>query len=156
MNMLNIRKNLKMNKRLLLIGLIFLFSCKNDVKETLVEAKWGDNLELALNQASDSDKIVMIDFMAQWCPPCKKMDQETFSDQNVIEKLNEFILLKIDVDKQQNVAKKYNGNARKYGGMGIPNILFLDKEKNIVHRIVGFHDADQLISVMDSVLLDLL
>ena len=156
MNMLNIRKNLKMNNRLFLIGLIFLFSCKNDVKETLVEAKWGDNLELALNQASDSDKIIMIDFMAQWCPPCKKMDQETFSDQNVIEKLNEFILLKIDVDKQQNVAKKYNGNARKYGGMGIPNILFLDKEKNIVHRIVGFHDADQLISVMDSVLLDLL
>ncbi len=154
--MLNIRKNLKMNNRLFLIGLIFLFSCKNDVKETLVEAKWGDNLELALNQASDSDKIVMIDFMAQWCPPCKKMDQETFSDQNVIEKLNEFILLKIDVDKQQDVAKKYNGNARKYGGMGIPNILFLDKEKNIVHRIVGFHDADQLISVMDSVLLDLL
>ena len=98
----------------------------------------------------------MIDFMAQWCPPCKKMDQETFSDQNVIEKLNEFVLLKIDVDKQQDVAKKYNGNARKYGGMGIPNILFLDKEKNIVHRIVGFHDADQLISVMDSVLLDLL
>ena len=156
MIMLNIRKNLKMNNRLFLIGLIFLFSCKNDVKETLVEAKWGDNLELALNQASDSDKIVMIDFMAQWCPPCKKMDQETFSDQNVIEKLNEFILLKIDVDKQQDVAKKYNGNARKYGGMGIPNILFLDKEKNIVHRIVGFHDADQLISVMDSVLLDLL
>ena len=156
MIMLNIRKNLKMNNRLFLIGLIFLFSCKNDVKETLVEAKWGDNLELALNQASDSDKIIMIDFMAQWCPPCKKMDQETFSDQNVIEKLNEFVLLKIDVDKQQDVAKKYNGNARKYGGMGIPNILFLDKEKNIVHRIVGFHDADQLISVMDSVLLDLL
>ena len=156
MIMLNIRKNLKMNNRLFLIGLIFLFSCKNDVKETLVEAKWGDNLELALNQASDSDKIIMIDFMAQWCPPCKKMDQETFSDQSVIKKLNEFILLKIDVDKQQDVAKKYNGNARKYGGMGIPNILFLDKEKNIVHRIVGFHDADQLISVMDSVLLDLL
>ena len=154
--MLNIRKNLKMNNRLFLIGLIFLFSCKNDVKETLVEAKWGDNLELALNQASDSDKIVMIDFMAQWCPPCKKMDQETFSDQSVIKKLNEFILLKIDVDIQQDVAKKYNGNARKYGGMGIPNILFLDKEKNIVHRIVGFHDAGQLISVMDSVLLDLL
>ena len=64
-------------------------------------------------------------------------------------------MLKIDVDKQQDIANKYNGNARKYGGMGIPNILFLDKENNIVHRIVGFHDASQLIAVMDSVLLEI-
>ena len=155
MTMLSIKKNLKMNKLTVLIAMIFLAGCKDTQEGNLIEAQWGDNLDLALNQASDSNKIIMIDFMAQWCPPCKKMDQETFSNESVIKKLNEFILLKIDVDKQQDVAKKYNGNARKYGGMGIPNILFLDKEKNIVHRIVGFHDADQLISVMDSVLLEL-
>ena len=66
-----------MNKSLFLIGIIFLFSCKNDAKGILAEAKWGGDLELALNQASNSDKIIMIDFMAQWCPPCKKMDQES-------------------------------------------------------------------------------
>ena len=147
-----------MNKLLLSILVIFLFSCKGEEihKDISDKIQWGNNLDLALTQAFESNKIIMIDFMAQWCPPCKKMDQETFSNQNVIKKLNEFILLKIDVDKQQDIAKKYNGNARKYGGMGIPNILFLDKEKNIVHRIVGFHNSDQLISIMDSVLLDLL
>ena len=55
----------------------------------------------------------------------------------------------------RNIAKEYNGNARKYGGIGVPNILFLDREKSIIHRIVGFHNAGQLIAVMDSVLLKL-
>ena len=72
----------------------------------------------------------MIEFMAEWCPPCKKMEKETFSNESVIEKLNKFILVKIDIDKQKAIAEAYNGSARKYGGIGVPNILFLDKEKN--------------------------
>ena len=64
--------------------------------------------------------------MAEWCPPCKKMDNNTFSNTNIINKSNEFIPVRIDVDKQQDIAKEYNGNARKYGVIGIPNILFLE------------------------------
>ena len=116
------------------------------------EINWGKNLDLAFDSASISNKIIMIEFMAEWCPPCKKMEKETFSNEKVIRKLNEFILIKIDVDKQQDIAKEYNRNAKKYGGIGIPNILFIDKEKNIVHQIVGFHTASQLITVLDSVL----
>ena len=55
----------------------------------------------------------------------------------------------------KNIAEEYNGNARKYGGIGIPNILFLDKERNIIHQIVGFHNVDQLMGIMDSVLMKL-
>ena len=147
-----------MKKLLFLVFALLIFSVafRNDIiKETFDEVKWGNDIDLALNLASISNKIIMIEFMAEWCLPCKKMEKETFSNERVIEKLNEFILVKIDIDEQQNIAKAYNGNARKYGGIGVPNILFLDKEKNIVHRIVGFHNANQLITVMDSVLIKL-
>ena len=116
------------------------------------EINWGMNLDLAFDSASISNKIIMIEFMAEWCPPCKKMEKETFSNERVIRKLNEFIPIKIDVDKQQDIAKEYNRNAKKYGGIGIPNILFIDKEKNVVHQIVGFYNANQLIKVLDLVL----
>ncbi len=116
------------------------------------EINWGMNLELAFESASISNKIIMIEFMAEWCPPCKKMEKETFSNERVIRKLNEFIPIKIDVDRQQDIAKEYNRNAKKYGGIGIPNILFIDKEKNIVHQIVGFYNANQLIKILDLVL----
>ena len=116
------------------------------------ELNWGENLYLAFDSALNSNTIIMIEFMAEWCSPCKKMEKETFSDPNVIKRLNQFILIKIDVDKQQNIAKEYNRNAKKYGGIGIPNILFMDKEKNILHQITGFHNASQLITVLDSLL----
>ena len=116
------------------------------------EISWEENLDSAFNLASTSNKIVMIEFMAEWCPPCKKMEKETFSNKGVIEKSNKFIFVKVDVDRHQDIAKEYKRNAKKYGGIGIPNIIFIDKDKNIVHQAVGFLNADQLMKIMDSVL----
>ena len=116
------------------------------------EIIWEENLDSAFNLASLSNKIIMIEFMAEWCPPCKRMEKETFSNDKIINKSNEFIFVRVDVDKNQDIAKEYKRNAKKYGGIGIPNILFIDKDKNIVHQTVGFLNANQLTTVMDSVL----
>ena len=136
--------------------LLLIVGCEKQVNEDSRHGiQWGNNLDSAFTIASNSNKIIMIDFMAEWCPPCKEMDKNTFSNTNIINKSNEFIAVRIDVDKQQNIAEQYNGNARKYGGIGIPNILFLDKEKKNIRHIVGFHDVDQLLGIMDSVLMKL-
>ena len=136
--------------------LLLIVGCEKQVNEDSRHGiQWGNNLDSAFTIASNSNKIIMIDFMAEWCPPCKKMDKNTFSNTNIINKSNKFIAVRIDVDKQQNIAEQYNGNARKYGGIGIPNILFLDKEKKNIRHIVGFHDVDQLLGIMDSVLIKL-
>ena len=140
----------------IILPLFFIISCGDKVGENIHDGiKWGNNLDSAFTIASNSKKIIMIDFMAEWCPPCKKMDNKTFSNTNIIEKSNKFIPVRIDVDKQQDIAEEYNGNARKYGGIGIPNILFLDKENNLIRQIVGFHNVDQLMGIMDSVLMKL-
>ena len=139
-----------------LIILLLIVGCGQKVSENNPNGiKWGNNLDSAFAIASKSNKLIMIDFMAEWCPPCKEMDKITFSDTNIIKKSNEFIPVRIDVDKQKDIAEEYNGNARKYGGIGIPNILFLDKEKKIIRHIVGFHDVNQLMGIMDSVLMKL-
>ena len=139
-----------------LIILLLIVGCGQKVSENNPNGiKWGDNLDSAFAIASNSNKLIMIDFMAEWCPPCKKMDKETFSNTDIINKSNEFIPIRIDVDKQKDIAEEYNGNARKYGGIGIPNILFLDKENNLIRQIVGFHNIDQLMGIMDSVLMKL-
>ena len=143
-------------KKLILLSILLIVGCEEQVSEDSHNGiQWGNNLDSAFTIASNSNKFIMIDFMAEWCSPCKEMDKKTFSNTNIIKKSNEFIPVRIDVDKQQNIAEEYNGNARKYGGIGIPNILFIDKEKKIIRHIVGFHDVDQLMGIMDSVLMKL-
>lgn len=114
--------------------------------------KWGYNLDEGLANAKKESKPVMVDFMAVWCPPCKAMEDSTFSDAAVIGKSAAFVPVRIDIDKQHAVAAKYNGLARKYGGIGIPNILFLAPDGTALKHIVGYYSPKQLVAAMDSAL----
>jgi thiol:disulfide interchange protein len=116
------------------------------------EIHWTANIDSALVLAAQTDHILMIDFTATWCPPCRAMEDSTFNQPAVIEKAGHFLTVRIDVDQQGESANEYNGNAAKYGGMGIPNILFLDKNRNRLAHLIGFQSADRLTAVMDSLL----
>jgi thiol:disulfide interchange protein len=113
---------------------------------------WGHNVDAGLAQAARQGKPVMIDFMAVWCPPCKAMEDSTFSDRAVIEKAAAFVPVRIDIDEQRDVATKYGALARKYGGIGIPNILFLSTDGAKLKHIVGYYGPRQLVAAMDSAL----
>lgn len=114
--------------------------------------EWLGELETAMARSKESGRILMVDFTAVWCPPCKAMEDSTFSDPDVIKKAGSFVTLRIDVDNDRETAEKYNGNARKYGGIGIPNILFMTGDGERLKQVVGYHSPQKLVAVMDSVL----
>ncbi|MCF7885877.1 MAG: thioredoxin family protein [Candidatus Marinimicrobia bacterium] len=132
-----------------IIAVLFLFlvSCS---KKSDQEITWEHNIDIAVEKSQK--KPVMIDFMAEWCPPCQEMEKTTFNNSKIIKKADKFVTVRIDVDKQETVAQKYNGNASKYGGVGIPNILFLNSDGKKLRHIIGYRNAEQLAAVMDSVL----
>lgn len=58
------------------------------------------------NDVISSDKLVLVDFFATWCQPCKMMHP-------ILEQLKEGLgdsirIIKIDVDKQGAAAAQYN------------------------------------------------
>lgn len=138
---------------LAILILVISFGCsKKEAADTPQAITWMTNLDKGFEMAQADDKPLMIYFMAEWCPTCKKMAATTFLSADVIKKTSHFIPVQIDVDDQGELADQYKCNAGKYGGIGIPNILFLDGEGNELKHPIGYRSAEPFLAVMDSVL----
>lgn len=119
-----------------------LTSSKGEVKKSADFTLVSNELELknALSQAKLKSKPVMIDFYADWCTACVQFKKYTFIDNDVINNLSDYSLLKIDMTKNSGFGSKLQ---QKYGIIGLPSILFFDKNGNELQdrRVNGFLDA---------------
>jgi thiol:disulfide interchange protein DsbD len=100
--------------------------------------------ELEQRLAAASGKVVMLDFYADWCVACKEMEQFTFSDPRVQEKLKEVILLQADVTENNADDREL---LKRFGLFGPPGLIFFDRNGQESHlRIVGYQDSDRFLT----------
>lgn len=127
----------------------FAFSAPSGAKEVneadLVANKWYYNLDEAMSAAQLTSRVIMVDFMASWCGPCKMMDAEVFQSAPFKDKAKDFVLVKIDVDEQKAVASKYGVSA-------MPTVKFLRPDGSILHEFVGYGGPAQVFGEMDTAL----
>lgn len=103
-------------------------------------------LELALKMASDSEKKILIDVYAAWCPYCQRMHSDVYTDSAVIDAISEhFILVQINVESDEKVS--YHGNemtqaefARALENRNVPTTYFLNHEGAIIGSQPGYLD----------------
>ena len=102
-------------------------------------------LQAAIMAASQRQQAVMLDFYADWCIDCKKLEKATFSDPAIIRALSGIQLLQADV-----TANDADDQAllKKFGLFGPPAILFFDAQGREIgnRRLIGFLDADEFYS----------
>ena len=86
-----------------------------------------------------SDKIVFVDFYADWCGPCRMMAP-------IVEEISEEVdgvdFYKVNCDDEQELASKYEV-------MTIPTLLILKKGEQI-KEFIGVTDKDEIIEELNS------
>lgn len=94
------------------------------------------NLEEVLN----TDKLVVLDFWAEWCGPCRMIGPmiEELSE----EFKNEVVVGKVNVDENSTTSAKY-------GIRNIPTILFV-KNGEIVDKVVGAQPKAEFVKKIEA------
>uniref|UniRef100_A0A7S3PC09 Thioredoxin domain-containing protein n=1 Tax=Amphora coffeiformis TaxID=265554 RepID=A0A7S3PC09_9STRA len=89
-----------------------------------------EDVEAAVLKASSEQKLVVIDFSATWCGPCK-MIAPLFAE--LSENMPDVVFLKVDVDENPDTAAKYNVSA-------MPTFIFI-KGGEVIDRLMGANPA---------------
>ncbi len=118
----------------------FLFTQTYEMKEDI---SWFDDYSSALKRAELDNKMMVIAFYTAWCVYCKKLDRETFVDPRVVEQSRQYVFAKLDADIQKAAALRYRPE-------GFPTIIFASPSGNEVFRISGYRDADQFLTVLET------
>ncbi|MCS7019197.1 MAG: thioredoxin family protein [Cytophagales bacterium] len=99
------------------------------------------SFEAIIAQAQQANKYVFVDVYTDWCAPCKKLEKEVFTNPHVADFFNQnFINFKINAEKGEGIEFSAEFEVNAY-----PCALFFSPEGKLVHRTVGYFDAQAFI-----------
>jgi len=110
-----------------------------------------EELDKRMAQAVRDGKIVMIDYYADWCIQCVKMEKTTFSDIRVrTEMANRFVALQVDVTDPKDETRKLL--KKRFGVFGPPASLFFDAQGNMLREknFYGYMGPDEFLALLQS------
>lgn len=98
---------------------------------------------------ADSPQPVFLDFYADWCVDCVRMERRTFVDASVAQALSAFALVKVDVTDYN---QDHQAILSHFGLIGPPALLFFSQGQELrALRRFGFMPPDEFIDHLNQV-----
>lgn len=92
---------------------------------------WLNDWKGARELAQREMRPILLDFAADWCAPCRAMDERFWPDPEVRALTDRFVRVRVDFDSQTMLRNKF-------GVASIPNVVVLDPWENSLGRLTGW------------------
>ena len=121
------------------------------------------SFEEAIKLNEQAPRKILVDVYTDWCGWCKKMDSDTFTNEAVINYINEhFYAVKFNAETEDTIIfnhKMYVKDGRintltiKLLGdeIAYPAYVALDENNKVIYRKLGYMDADTFMSKLRAI-----
>jgi thioredoxin-like negative regulator of GroEL len=110
--------------------------------------KWERQFDEALKKAKAAGKPVIVNFWADWCGWCRRLDKTTYADPMVTHIAEDFVAVRVNTEG----SKKEVAIALRYDVSSLPTIVFLTPAGRQLSRVNGFQGPGEFPHTLGRVL----
>jgi YHS domain-containing protein/thioredoxin-related protein len=132
--------------RLVLTGILFTCALPSALAQTRIP--WLENLQQAQQIAHQEQRLLLIHFYSDTCPPCRRLEQVVFPNPEVYRAMSmNYVPVKINGDRARDTAMRFQVT-------GWPTDVIADAQGRVIYKTVSPPDPARYVQLLNAVAAD--